>query len=115
MICKMKSFKKLVFFFVFSLSLSLALPIEIVAADGDVESEVTVGFAEKTIKGDPDPPKKIVDPIKKGDGDDNGKIFYKILPKTGEISSSLVTYVGLALILVIGALSYKNNKKRGER
>ncbi|MEG0256479.1 LPXTG cell wall anchor domain-containing protein, partial [Vagococcus sp.] len=85
------------------------------AADGDVESEATVGFAEKTIKGEPEPPKKIVDPIKKGDGDDNGKTFYKILPKTGETSSSLVTYIGLALVLFMGALSYKTYQKRGER
>lgn len=94
-------------------SMSLILPVVTFAADGDIESEVTVGFAEKTIKGEPDPPKKIVDPIKKGDGDDKGKIFYKVLPKTGETSSSLVTYIGLALVLFIGALSYKKYKKKG--
>lgn len=92
------------------------LPITAKAAEGDAESEVTIGFSEKTIKEkkkDPDP-KKIVDPIKKGDGDNNGKIFYKVLPQTGEVSNNILTYVGLALVLG-SALSYKTFKKRGEQ
>lgn len=100
----------------------LTLPATVKAAESNADSEVTISFSEKTIKGktkDPDP-KKIVDPTKKvtktdptkkvtGDVD-NGKTFYKALPKTGEVSNNTMSYVGFTLVL-LSVLSYKIVKK----
>lgn len=107
-------------------SLSFVAPITSTAAE-DAKSDVTISFSEKTLKGKPDPkptkPTKPVDPAKPADptkpvtpspskptGNDGGKVFASILPKTGEVLTHPLTYIGLALIL--GALSYKIYRKR---
>lgn len=98
-------------------SLSFVAPITSTAAE-DAKSDVTISFSEKTLKGKTDPkPTKPVDPTKpvtpnpnKPTGNDGGKVFASILPKTGEVLTHPLTYIGLALIL--GALSYKIYKKR---
>ncbi|MFY8331334.1 LPXTG cell wall anchor domain-containing protein [Vagococcus carniphilus] len=99
------------------LSLSFVAPISSFAAE-DAKSDVTISFSEKTLKGKPDPqPTKPVDPTKpvtpspsKPNGNDGGKVFASILPKTGEVLTHPLTYIGLALM--IGALSYKIYRKR---
>lgn len=101
-------------------SLSFVAPVTSTAAE-DAKSDVTISFSEKTLKGKPDPkptkPTKPVDPTKpvtpspsKPTGNDGGKVFASILPKTGEVLTHPLTYIGLALIL--GALSYKIYRKR---
>lgn len=94
-------------------SLSLLFPT-LSFAEGDVTSDVTIGFSEKTIKDDTGKPKSNPGTDNNGGSNNNGSgttgVVGKILPQTGEILSSPFTYVGLALLL--GAVSYTIYKKK---
>lgn len=110
---------------IFVLSISLVSSISVQASEGDVTSEVTIGFSEKTLKDDKK--KEIKKETKtetgdtkskpsitnKADGNDNSKKYYSALPKTGEILNSPFIYVGLVLIL--SALAYKVYTKKERR